>query len=155
MRAVAKPPSTIVHMALMDSDGAEGMLGLSPPFEPEATQTAIAECLRRIGQGEDLSMYSKEPANCLGAFWAWMITLGFEWTWQAIDLYENDKFVRSSIGICDPELRYLLLPRELFCELVQEDRHSLPSQIYSAIKHGALPSAELGALLNLNDSFTE
>jgi len=154
MKAIANnmSPNHIYMMAPLE-DEVQAILGLSPPFDPDATQAPIEECLSRIVKGTDYSHLSTSPVDALGIFWGWTVKQSVNWDWTSIDIYVNDEYDHNTIGVCDRELRFMLLPQELFQKLVKQPHLPGPKQIFQAIKEGQLPKAKPRELVNIGDLF--
>jgi len=151
MKAVAKDFKT-QHLVAWDSRLDEGLtlIGAEPPIDKEAIQDAIESCLAKLRRNEDFSKISNKPATALGTIWGWTITSAFQWKWKVLEISTDEgEYDRVCLGICDPEMRYMYSPEELFPRMVDHPEIPGPKQRFAAIKSGNLPSAVPGALVDL------
>lgn len=151
MKAIAKEFKTL-NVVLNDARLDEGLLliGAEPPINTDANQDAIENCLDRIRRGEDFSTISKDPVAALATIWGWILTVAFDWEWKIVEIWtDGGEYDYACQGVCDPELRSMYLPEELFLRMIEHPEIPGPKERFMAIRNGNIPAANAGDLIDL------
>jgi hypothetical protein len=135
--------------ALSHADDVEPLLGVSPPYDPQALQPKIEQLLEEIRSGAHGTPPPIELVGSLALFWSMLLPMAYQW-----DVVPVKTSRGRQLGFSDKQRNYLILPITYFDALSRLATHAAkpsPAALFHAIGNGGLPKSSPGKFLIIAD----